>query len=276
MMLFPKTSRCRFSLLAGLVCTIGAGCGRTATPVPSMPREDAPSAPLQDEARTPDTAGSIPAPAGATAVSAGDRPRAAGDHAARAKAPAAPMAAPPAEEPEPPQGATVLHIGDSFAGALGIELNRRFKEHGVRGILRFETSSYIPTWASEPKLASYLTRYDPDLVLVTLGANELQVVDPTIRIRTIEKLVKRLGGRPCVWVGVPLWQGARGALLDVIRDHCAPCVYMDSNRLFPDMPRARDGIHPSMPAREEWSRRVLDWLSAHRGADDDHVWAIEP
>jgi lysophospholipase L1-like esterase len=169
----------------------------------------------------------------------------------------------------------VLHIGDSFAGALGIELNRRFKEHGVRGVLRYETSSYIPTWASDAKLSGYLAQYDPDLVLVTLGANELEVVDPTIRVRTIRKLVERLEGRTCVWVGVPLWDGARGALLDVIREHCAPCVYLDSNHLFPDMPRARDNIHPSMQAREEWAARVLDWLATHRAPTDAKLWAIE-
>ncbi|HEX9618997.1 MAG TPA: SGNH/GDSL hydrolase family protein [Polyangiaceae bacterium] len=252
-----------------LVSFVVVACGRPPTAEAPAPHPGAGSKAVAGEAPAPNAASGAPrlAPAALRADGAD------ADPAARAKAPAAPE---PARTPQPPEGVTVLHIGDSFAGALGIDLNRRLKEAGVRGILRYETSSYIPTWASEPKLATYLATYDPDLVLITLGANELEVVDPSIRIRTIERLVRRFDGRPCVWVGVPLWKGARGVLLDVIREHCAPCVYLDSNRLFPDMPRARDGIHPSIPAREEWARRVLAWLSAHRAATEERVWAIEP
>lgn len=176
---------------------------------------------------------------------------------------------------ELPSGTTVLHIGDSFAGALGIELNREFKEAGVRGILKYETATYIPTWAWGKDLEKYLSKYHPDLVLITLGANELEIPDPAQRAPTIRHLVERLGGKPCVWVAPPLWHGARPALLDVIRESCAPCAYLDSGELVPELPRARDGIHPAMAARKAWAQAVIKWLGEHRRGDESRPWRIE-
>jgi lysophospholipase L1-like esterase len=168
----------------------------------------------------------------------------------------------------------VLHIGDSFAGALGLDLNRELKAAGVRGILKYQTSSYIPTWASGKDLELYLANYNPDLVLVTLGANELQIPDPQERVRTIRKLVSRIGQRPCVWIGPPLWEGARPALLEVIREQCAPCIYLDSTAYLPNLARARDGIHPSGPARTEWAAKVMRWLVERRDPKGPRPWSM--
>jgi lysophospholipase L1-like esterase len=175
-----------------------------------------------------------------------------------------------------PTGTTVLQIGDSFAGALGIDLNRELKDSGVRGVLRYETSTYIPTWASKKDLDAYLSRFRPDLVLITLGANELLIPDPSQRAPTIHRLVRRLGGRPCVWVAPPLWEGARPDLLATIREACAPCVYLDSSALVPDLERMRDHIHPSMQGRKIWAKAVLAWLREHRDPHGARPWEMKP
>ena len=189
-------------------------------------------------------------------------------------APESPEASPAPAIPEVPRGTTVLHIGDSFAGALGIDLNVELKAAGVRGILRYETATYIPTWAFGKQIDKYLGQFNPDLVLVTLGANELEIQNPADRIPTIHRLVGRLGGRPCVWVGPPLWKGARPALLDTIQSACAPCLYLDSNAIVPDLERARDHIHPSIDARKTWAKAVLDWLLAHRARAGARPWDL--
>jgi hypothetical protein len=210
-----------------------------------------------------------------TAASGRDAPP-----AASVQAPAPAGEEPVLNAPEPttelPAGTTVLHIGDSFAGALGIDLNRELKQTGIRGVLKYETATYIPTWASSKDLPGYLQRFQPDLVLITLGANELEVPDPTIRIPTIRRLVSRLGGRPCVWVSPPLWKGARPALLDTIRESCAPCLYLDSSALVPDLNRMRDHIHPSMEARKIWAKAVIGWLREHRNPSGERPWDLNP
>lgn len=186
----------------------------------------------------------------------------------------APVAASPA--PPLPAGTTVLHVGDSFAGALGVELNRRLRAAGIHAILEYQTATYIPTWASGKDLEKFLDHYRPDLVLVTLGANELEITDPESRAPTVRRLVAHLGGRPCVWVGPSLWPGARPELLAVIRANVAPCAYLDSEAIVPGLPRARDHIHPSTPARAVWADAVVDWLTRHRATGGERPWEIIP
>ena len=231
-------------------------------------RSAAPEPPNVPEQRSEAPTATVPTENPAEAQTAAAPPT------AQAAQPAAEQAPKESAAPPLPSGTTVLHIGDSFAGALGIDLNRELKKLGIRGILRYETSSYIPTWAWSKKLDLYLLRYKPDLVLITLGANELEVPDPQQRAGAIKRLVERLGGVPCVWVGPPLWEGARDALLGVIRENVAPCVYMDSSAA-PELKRMRDKIHPSMQARQTWARWVVDWLAEHRNASGARPWDMK-
>ena len=174
----------------------------------------------------------------------------------------------PAESAQPtlpsladlPKDTRVLHIGDSFAGALGYELNREFEAHGIRGTLKYEKSTYIPTWAWNKELGEYLWKYRPDLVVITLGGNELKIPDPNARAKTVRRLVDRLKGKPCVWIGIPLWEGSNPALMHVIAENVAPCLFLDSSALLPDLQRARDGIHPNTEARRTWAKAVIHWL----------------
>jgi lysophospholipase L1-like esterase len=197
---------------------------------------------------------------------------AAPEAAAEASAPEA--SAPEASTPLPlPEGTTVLHIGDSMAGALGVELNHELAKQKVTGVLRFKTASYIPSWAWSKQLPVYLAQYKPDLVLITLGTNEVKIPDPNERIPTIKKLVARLGGRPCVWIAPPVWTKEMG-LYQVIRDNIAPCRYMDTAVVYPDMPRLDDKIHPTIPARRVWAKRVVDWLQKERRPTAERPWAM--
>lgn len=194
--------------------------------------------------------------------------------------PSAATAAPPvaAAEPTPeplPKGTRVLQIGDSFAAALGGELSKLFKDVGVRSTLEYKTASYIPNWSYEGDIPKFVSNYQPDLVLITLGANEIEIPKPDERIKPIKHLVSTLGGRPCVWIAPPLWKPDTG-LLQVIRDNVAPCRYLDSNALVHDLPRGRDKIHPSAEGRQIWAKIVFDWLSKERVGSPKQPWALRP
>jgi lysophospholipase L1-like esterase len=233
--------------------------------------------PLAPSAAAPDAA---PPPSGGTraAAHAGTRPPPSPQAAAPEDPSHAPgvEASPGAPAPGPlPRGTTVLHIGDSMAGALGIELNAQLARAGVRGVLSFKNASFIPTWAWSAKLPLLLASHEPDLVIVTLGANELRVRRPGTRAELIRKLVRRLEGRPCVWITPPLWSADNG-LLAVIQENAAPCRYLDTNLIYSDMPRIRDKIHPTMAARREWARRVIDWLARERKVDGTLPWQLRP
>jgi hypothetical protein len=201
---------------------------------------------------------------------------------AEAETPANPAVAAsrPGATPEPvteplPKGTRVLQIGDSFAAALGGELSKLFKDAGLRSTLEFKTASYIPNWSYEGDVPKFVASYHPDLVLITLGANEIEIPKPEERIKPIKHLVSTLGGRPCVWIAPPLWKPDTG-LLKVIRDNIAPCRYFDSNALLQDLPRGRDKIHPNAEGRQIWAKVVFDWLAKERVGSPTQPWALKP
>ena len=167
----------------------------------------------------------------------------------------------------------MLHVGDSFAAALGVPLAKRFKAAGLRNVVEFKTSSYIPTWAFGPELKKFVNNYNPDLVLITLGANEIEIPDPPQRVGAIKRIVATVGSRPCVWISPPLWKKDTG-LMEVIRANAAPCHYLDSDALVPDLARGPDKIHPSTEGRERWADAVFSWLGKARDPAGTRPWAL--
>lgn len=174
-----------------------------------------------------------------------------------------------------PKGTLVLHVGDSFADSLGAPLGRRLVGAGLRNVLEFKTPSYIPVWASRPDLRSLIARHNPDLVLITLGGNEFEIPSPADRIPAVQRIVSAAGGRPCVWIAPPRWKQDTG-ILSVIREHAAPCRFLDSDSIVQDLPRARDGIHPTEAGREEWADAVFTWLSRARDPAGEAPWTLRP
>jgi lysophospholipase L1-like esterase len=222
------------------------------------------AAPARHEPAT-SAAASDDAPAATSAAAASDETSTGSD--------ARPPAAHPHELAELPKGTRVLQIGDSFADALGIELGKLLKQSGLRTSLETKTPSYIGEWAFGRALPKAISQYDPDLVLVTLGANEVEVPTPEQRIGPVQRLVKVLGDRPCVWILPPLWKRDTG-IMQVIKDNAKPCQVLDSSTLVPSLPRGRDHIHPSTEGRLIWATAVLDWLKQARDPAGPRPWSL--
>ena len=79
-----------------------------------------------------------------------------------------------------------------------------------------------------------------------------------------------------MWILPPLWEVGDTGLLPVIRDNAAPCRIMDSNQVYPGMKRLSDHIHPTIPARAEWAKRVVEWLQRERRPTPEKPWALAP
>jgi hypothetical protein len=246
------------------------------------PASDTPASDASTRAATASPAVATAAHAEAASAKASDAP---GSEANAPSTPAptdaslesVPDGAPPDATSPPlpiPAGTKILHVGDSFAGALGIPLGKLLEEAGVRSILKHKDSSYLTTWAWEPDLERELWRYNPDLVLVTLGANELGIADPSQREKTVRKIVETIGRRPCLWIAIPLWSEGHNGLLEVIEKSSSPCVFYDTNDELDTlhMPRIHDGIHPTTDARRVWAEAVFDYLSTHRQPRAGSPW----
>lgn len=157
----------------------------------------------------------------------------------------------------------MLHVGDSFLLAgFAQALKPRMKALGVRYEIRSEQSSYTTSWAG--KMERLVKDTQPDLVIINLGANEVSNTDPPTHAPAVRRIVKGVGGRPCVWVSPPLWRKDTG-IINVIRENSAPCRFFDSDMLVSQpIPRISDKIHPTPAGGAIWATAFWDWLHEQR------------
>lgn len=205
------------------------------------------------------------------------RPASAVDWAGSRAQPASPV--PPPAEPQVAKNTWVLHIGDSFVHAsLQQNLGPKVRASGAAYVVDATTATYTTTWANDPELDKWLARR-PSLVLVTLGANEVDMPTPSEHAGAIEQLVRKIAGAQasCVWITPPMWKKDSG-ILQVIHDHSSPCLFFDSDAvmggLTPDE-RQPDHIHPNKRGGARWSEALWGWLVEHRD-ETRPGWALVP
>jgi lysophospholipase L1-like esterase len=217
---------------------------------------------------TPATPTAAPAPS-ATAPAPGPEP-----------APAAPTATattPTAASRPLPAGTVVLHVGDSMADALGKPLKNELAEHGVKGVLEAKEATFIPQWAGfSMGLRELIAVHQPDLVIVTLGGNEVRMKHPDERAEPVRRIVEAIGDRPCVWVATPLVPDTtHTGILGVIQDNKGHCRWFDTNALLPDLERLGDKVHPTIPERRRWARYLVRWLAHNRDPEGRRPWDLK-
>jgi hypothetical protein len=174
------------------------------------------------------------------------------------------LASPPAEAPprEPPiviqKGTRVLMFGDSMVtSGLGVYLEERVRALGGTWSHISKPSSTTVSWADGHDLQELVTRARPDVVIIALVSNELFVPNPRARIYAIREIIKRVGARPCLWVGPPSWRPDKG-IVAVVRETSSPCRFFDSAQL--PLERQSDGIHPTLHGGRVWGEAV--WQDA--------------
>jgi lysophospholipase L1-like esterase len=152
----------------------------------------------------------------------------------------------------------VLQTGDSMVGGgLAKALATRFRQDGAAFVHDTWEAASLIAFDNTSHLSDLLEKYDPDLVILTLGSNDVFTPHPEQLAKHIESIARRVGGRTCYWIGPPLWKGDRG-LVGVIREHAAPCRFFDSTGL--EIPRAGDGVHPTDHGGELWARQFWSFF----------------
>jgi lysophospholipase L1-like esterase len=165
------------------------------------------------------------------------------------------------------KGTIVVHIGDSFTEAY-FEQNLRARVSGVgaKYVVKAQTPSYTPTWAYggyEGALDTLLNMH-PQLVLVTLGANEVDMKEPEQHAKAVRELARKASKwGQCIWITPPMWKEDSG-FLRVIKENCAPCAYFYSDDHVKDVERQKDKIHPNEAGGAKWAAAFWDWLETHR------------
>lgn len=168
----------------------------------------------------------------------------------------------PAPPPRSLKGKKVLHIGDSMVGGtfgLTRALEKKLTPEGAKLVRRTTVSESLNTFDKGPILRDALRDEKPDIVIVTLGANDVLSIHPEVYGGSVERIVKRIGDRECWWIGPPRIKTAVATpsgktsdlvLSEVIKGHAGGCHFFDSTSLT--IARASDGVHPSNPGGETW------------------------
>lgn len=239
--------------LLGLVFTLGA-CSQQPSPKPAPPAQETPktaAAPATSETKT----------TGAVMLATGIGSDAVGDGGA-AVDPPAPVAPPSLA------GKTVLHVGDSMVGGnwgLTRALEQRFTAEGAKFFRDYKVSESIISYDKSPKLKDLLAKHKPDIVILTLGTNDVFVPYPASMAANVQSIVKRIGNRECYWMGPPTWKPDTG-IVQVIKDNAAPCKFFDGTNL--KLERGHDGIHPTDKGGQEWATSFWGFFRPAPSAGD--------
>ncbi len=263
-----RSATSSLACLALLACSAGpAGTADNDVSSPADGRAAADDGSLEDKSSPP----SLPESTTATP----ERPAPSGEGPAEPSQPAGPP-------PPLPKDTVVLHVGDSMADALGKSLKLELHKRGVKNVLEAKEATYIPQWAGFTMgFTGHLASHKPDLVIITLGGNEVAMPDPTVRAEPVRRMVKQVGDRPCIWIAAPLWKGAPNTgIMQVIKDNCAPCVFVDTNEYIasgalPDLERLGDKVHPTIPERRRWASFMIRWLLHNRDPNGKRPWDLK-
>jgi lysophospholipase L1-like esterase len=163
-------------------------------------------------------------------------------------------------------GKKVLHVGDSMVGGTW-GLTRAFEAkllaEGARIVRHTKVSESLTSFDKSPTLKDLLRTHEPDIVVITLGANDALVPHPEVFAHSIQSIVRRVGDRECWWMGPPMPKddaktspqrpraSDASGIVAVLKDNVAPCRFFDATTL--DLERASDGIHPSDRGGAKWA-----------------------
>ena len=160
---------------------------------------------------------------------------------------------------EPDTAQNILFIGDSMLEGLC----KRFIDYADQNHHNLQTviwySSTTDVWANTDTLQYFLKKFNPSYVVVCLGGNELFVKDIDKRKENIQKMVKKIGDLPFVWVSPPNWKDDTG-INDAIISVVGKGRYFDSRSLT--LARKADHAHPTDPAAAIWMDTIARWLKS--------------
>jgi lysophospholipase L1-like esterase len=164
------------------------------------------------------------------------------------------------------RGKTILHVGDSTVGG-NAGLTRALKELFLESeAKKFSSETWVSasvvTVAMRPRLGLLLARVKPEIVIITLGTNDIYIPSPDMFIPHIKSIVKKIGDRECYWVGPISLSKKDTGIVETLRTNVAPCVFFDSSEL--EIARAGDRIHPTDKGGGEWAEAFWESMKDAR------------
>jgi lysophospholipase L1-like esterase len=166
----------------------------------------------------------------------------------------------------PPSGTRVLLCGDSYAQGLSAAMEGFAQGCTTPFVARFVVGSHVTEWASDAWIGPALAASTPNVVLVSLGANDFKRNDPENVQTGVTALVSKIraAGARVLWIA-PLSEpfsdsvGTLGMWKQAVGED-----WYDSSLLH--LPRSGDGIHSTPAGYAAWAQMVWQWMGGRLGA----------
>ena len=156
----------------------------------------------------------------------------------------------------------VLLIGDSMTGRIGRRLQAYGDVNGFDVATVYQDGATIQKWADTNRLKQVIDQYDPDVVFISLGMNNLFEKNPERNLNDdVDDILTTIGDRYYVWIGPPCWPGRDGGeiLVDWLREKNGDGNFFDSFDLKIERESSRN-IHPTQKGSIDWMEKFLDWV----------------
>lgn len=162
-----------------------------------------------------------------------------------------------------PEVRSALFIGDSMTGWLSERLHAYGNENGFDVSTVVWDGSTIKKWGGSTKLPLLVKKYEPDVIFVSLGMNELFEANPSRFKSSVDAIKGAAGDVPVIWVGPPSWPGHdKGEKLnDWLAEEMGESHFFRSFDL--KLPRqSKTNPHPTRQGMIQWMDAVVDWVQA--------------
>lgn len=153
-------------------------------------------------------------------------------------------------------------FGDSMTLNLALRLAQYAKQNGHTINSVNWDSSNTKIWAESDTLNYFIDKFKPTFIFISLGSNELYFKNPDARRPYVEKILKKIGDIPHVWIGPPNWEKDSG-INDMLQKVVGKKSFFRTDGM--QLARKRDKIHPTREASAIWIDSIMRWLpsSAH-------------
>jgi hypothetical protein len=155
----------------------------------------------------------------------------------------------------------VLFMGDSQAGGLLSLFNDYCVENGHELVAtHIWNSAQIFNYGYSTKADELIKQFQPTLIVIVLGLNEMYARDIPKRTQAANLLRSKLGDIPYLWIGPANYMEDYG-INKVYEIAATPERYVVSKYL--DLPRGSDTRHPSREGYKIWMQHIARFVQSN-------------
>ena len=154
----------------------------------------------------------------------------------------------------------ILFVGDSQLENLRKPVRKRLMDNNyqlVASVIWY--GSTTKQWANSDTLAYFISKYDPDFVIIALGLNEVFAKDIEERKKYAQSIKSNFEQRklPFYFIGPATWVEDKG--ITAVLQETFGKLYYPSHLL--KLERSTDGRHPSKDAAIFWFEKVAEQIT---------------